>query len=358
MDTSLQAVREMLEAGRGAGLTSTGVASCRPSDHGAHLRAWLARGAHAGMEWMERNAAIRLALRTHWDWAHTAFVATLSYLSAPLDRTKLRGVARYVSRYARGADYHDLLKDRLRTWGDAIERIAGGPVRRIALVDTSPVLEREMAWRAGLGWFGKNTCLIGPQGDSWRFVGILLVDMKLMEEDGGVVPAAAPLLEMCGSCRACLDACPTDAIPEPWFVDANRCLSYWTIEHRGTIPPEFAGAIGDWLFGCDVCQEVCPWNRKAPAATGGPFSARPALESTSLASLLRKDEPRFRAAFRGTAMFRPHRPTLVRNALLVAHGQNDLEALAEAPRLRDEDPDPVVRETARDVLERGAATKS
>ncbi len=347
-------------AGRAAGLAAAGVAPCGPSRYGAELDAWLARGAHAGMRWMAATAAIRKDLQSYWDWARSALVGAVSYYVEPAERAAAPGLARHVARYARGADYHDELKARLARWGDEVERLAGVPVRRKALVDTSPLLERELAVRAGLGWFGKNTCLIGPGGDSWRLLGVLLTDLELPG-------TGEPVAERCGSCTACLDACPTGAITEPWFVDARRCLSYWTIEHRGEIPEEFHAPLGDWLFGCDVCQDVCPWNRKvAPAApadgTGsgpgagaaaGPFAPDGRLAALTLAGLLRLDDREVRAAVRGTALMRTRREGLLRNALLVAENGGDEEALAEAPRLA-EDPDPGLGGTARSVLARRA----
>ncbi|MBP7148183.1 MAG: tRNA epoxyqueuosine(34) reductase QueG [Acidobacteria bacterium] len=333
------------QAGRSAGLTACGVARCDPSGHAGYLDAWLARGAHAGMAWMERTAPARRDLRSHWPWAVSALVGALSYLTEPLERRRLPGVARHVSRYARGADYHDILKQRLAAWAEELERLAGQPLRRVVLVDTSAVLERELAARAGLGWFGKNTCLIGPTGDSWRFLGVVLTDAEL--PPSGPAPA-----ERCGSCRACLDACPTGAIPEPWFVDANRCISYLTIEHRGPVPRELHAGIGDWVFGCDVCQEVCPWNRRVDPVAEPAFAARAELEQLTLAELARLDEAGFRERFRGTPLARPKRAGLVRNALIAGANAGDAEVIEAARHLVD-DPDPTVRETARAVLSRG-----
>lgn len=334
------------EAARAAGLTAGGTASVGPSAHGRYLDAWLARGAHAGMAWMARTAAARRDLTTKWDWARGALVGALSYLAPPEGRERAPGLARHVARYARGADYHDLLPPRLARWADAVGELAGRPLRRAVLVDASAVLERELAVRAGLGWFGKNTCLIGPRGDSWRVLGVVLVDLELPD-------SGPPAAQRCGTCTRCLDACPTGAITEPYFVDANRCLSYLTIEHRGPIPAEFHGALGDWLFGCDVCQEVCPWNRRAVPEGDPGFAASPALAGMTLAGLLRLDDAGFRALFRGTPLARPKRAGLLRNALLVAANRGDAEALAEVPRLAG-DPDPVIRETARAIRRVGA----
>ena len=337
-------LRAIRQAGRSAGLTECGVASCGPSDHGAQLDAWLARGAHGAMEWMERTASVRKELRSKWDWATSAMVGVVSYLTEPVERGELHGIARHMSRYARGRDYHDVLKARLTRWGDEIERLAGSPVRRVGLVDTSAVLERELATRAGLGWFGKNTCLIGPRGDSWRFIGVLLTDLEL----SGTGPAPQ---ERCGTCTACLDACPTGAIREPWFVDATRCISYLTIELRGPIPREWRPAIGNWLFGCDVCQEVCPWNRKTPPVDEPGLAVDQAYAQISLAELAAMDEATFRESFEGSPLRRPKRAGMVRNALIVGANTGDDEVLRVAARLVD-DPDPGVRDAARYALQR------
>jgi epoxyqueuosine reductase len=296
---------------------------------------------------MERTASIRKDLRSKWEWARTALVGVVSYLTEPSERHALGGIARHLSRYARGRDYHDVLKARLRAWGDRVEELAGVPVRRVGLVDTSAVLERELAARAGLGWFGKNTCLIGPRGDSWRFIGVLLTDLEL-----GETGPAPP--ERCGTCTACLDACPTGAISEPWFVDATSCISYLTIELRGPMPPEWREAIGDWLFGCDVCQEVCPWNRKAHAVDEPELACDPVFEEIGLAELAAMDDDTFRERFSGTPLRRPKRRGMVRNALIVGANAGDEAVLRVAERLVD-DEDPGVRDAARWTLGRGGS---
>ena len=203
--------------------------------------------------------------------------------------------------------------------------------------DTGPVLERELAALAGLGWFGKSTNLIGPRGNSWILLGQILTDLDLPPDD--------PVADRCGTCTACIDACPTAAIPAPYVVDATRCISYLTIELRGAIPAGRRTDLGDWVFGCDVCQEVCPWNRKTAPVADGAFLPGPHLETRRLVDLVRLDEKAFREEFRPTALERPRRRGLLRNALIVAANVQDEEALdAAADRL--EDADPVVRGSA------------
>ena len=331
------------ETGRAAGFSDCGLTDLAPSEHAGQLERWLARGMHADMLWMEHTAAIRKDLVRKWTWARGALVGALSYLTEPLERRAAPGYLAHVARYARRDDYHDIVKTSLRDWAARLAEATGLALQSVPLVDMSAVLERELAARAGVGWIGKNTCLIGPGGDSWRVLGVLLVDFE--------VPASqrAPLAERCGSCRACLDACPTDAFPEPWVLDARRCISYLTIEKRGNIPVELRSKMGDWLFGCDVCQEVCPWNRKATGVVDPRFEAPRA--APSLAEIARLDEGDFRALFRRTPLARPKRAGLVRNALIAGANAGDAEIVDAARTLVDDD-DEVVRETARWVLEK------
>jgi epoxyqueuosine reductase len=221
-------------------------------------------------------------------------------------------------------------------------REAGGPaVTTRAAVDTSAVLERDLAARAGLGWIGKNTNLIAPGAGSYFFIGVVLTTAPLVPD--------GPTADHCGTCTACLDACPTGAFVSPWVLDARRCLAYLTIEHRGDVADEWKPAMGDWLFGCDVCQDVCPWNRKAPPAREPALV--PSAPLPSLEALLAMDEAAFRARFRGSAMSRAKRAGLARNAALVLGKRGDRRA---APALRRalNDPDEGVRRAAAWALAR------
>jgi epoxyqueuosine reductase len=219
------------------------------------------------------------------------------------------------------------------------------------VVDTAPLLERDFARRAGLGWFGKNTMLLHRRLGSYFFLGALLLDREL-------TPDPPQETAHCGTCTACLTACPTAAFAGPYQLDARRCISYLTIELRGSIPPELREAVGDWVFGCDVCQEVCPWNRKAPAATEPAFAPRADLEPLDLLELLRLTEDELRRRFRGTALTRARRRGLVRNAAIVLGNQGDPAAL---PALRQAlaDPEPLVREAVQwaiDQIQKNRAT--
>jgi epoxyqueuosine reductase len=227
-----------------------------------------------------------------------------------------------IARYAQGsADYHDVIRAKLRELARFLRHEVPGCKAR-GVVDTAPLLERDFARLAGLGWFGKNTMLINKRLGSWFFLAALLVDVEL-EYDA---PHAA---SHCGKCTRCLDACPTGAFVEPYVLDARRCISYLTIEHRGAIPEELRPGMGDWLFGCDICQEVCPWNSKAPLSSEPAFAAHPELTGADAAALLSLEEGEFRRRFGGTALARPGRAGLVRNAAIVAG--NSANSMARGP---------------------------
>ena len=334
------------------GFDLAGVAGAEPGPDTAFLREWLARGYAGEMAWIGRRVEERVDPRRVLDGARSAIALALVY--AGPERTGAgRGRLR-VARYAGGADYHDVLLDRVRALEAGLPALAGRAVRTRGYVDTGPVLERAMAARAGLGWIGKNTCLIHPQLGSHVFLGVVLTDLEL-EPD-------VPEPDHCGTCRACLDACPTQAFPEPHVLDATRCISYATIEARGPIPEALRAAHGDWGFGCDACQDVCPWNtrerRRAPADTAGlraQLAPRPEWRAPSLAWVLALDEPAWRRAVRGTALSRARYRGLLRNALVVAgnSGERDLVPLV---RRHAEGPDPLLAEHARWALAALAST--
>jgi epoxyqueuosine reductase len=255
-----------------------------------------------------------------------------------------------IARYARGDDYHEVLGSRLRTLVGALAPLAGRPVRARSYVDTGPVLERAHAARAGLGWIGKNTCLIHPELGSWLFLGTVLTDLALAPD--------APEPDHCGSCRACLDACPTGAFPEPYVLDATRCLAYTTIELGGAVPEALREPQGTRVFGCDVCQEVCPWNarprRRIPAdplGLGARLAPREAWRAPTLAWLLSLEPEAWQAATVRSALRRARHRVLLRSALVAAGNAGD-PALRPAVERHARGADPLLAEHARWALAR------
>ena len=321
------------------GFDRVAVGPAGPADHAATFDAWLDAGYAGGMDYLARTRAERRDPEALLPGCRSVVSVALAY--GPRDDDPSW---RAVSRYARGGDYHDLMRRRLSLVVDYL-RAAGGPgVTSRAAVDTSAVLERDLASRAGLGWIGKNTNLIAVGSGSYFFIGTVLTTAALVPD--------GPVADHCGTCTACLDACPTQAFVAPWLLDARRCLAYLTIEHRGDVADEWKPRMGDWLFGCDVCQEVCPWNRKAPPAREPALA--PAQPLPSLEALLDMDDTAFRARFRGSAMSRAKRAGLARNAALVLGNRGD-RAAAPALRRALGDPDEGVRRAAAWALARLAS---
>jgi epoxyqueuosine reductase len=318
------------------GFDRVAVGPAGPAEHAGRFDAWLEAGYAAGMDYLARTRVERGDPERLLPGCRAVVTVALAYGPRD-DDPSWQGV----SRYARGRDYHDVMRPRLTALVDYLRETGGAEVTSRAAVDTSPVLERDLAARAGLGWIGKNTNLIAVGAGSYFFIGSVLTTAVLVPD--------GPAAEHCGTCTACLDACPTKAFVGPWVLDARRCLAYLTIEHRGDIADEWKPAMQDWLFGCDVCQEVCPWNRKAPPAR------EPALAPTeplpSLAALVTMDEPAFRARFRGTAMSRAKRAGVARNAALILGNRGDHDAAPALCRALD-DPDEGVRAAAAWALAR------
>jgi epoxyqueuosine reductase len=240
----------------------------------------------------------------------------------------------HVSVYARNDDYHDVMGPMLRELLEFVGRESGAAVDGRAYVDTGPLLERELAAAAGLGWVGKNTQLLDRRG-FWFFLGEILLEQELIPD--------SPTTDHCGSCTACIDACPTDALETGYVLDSRRCISYLNIELKGAVPRHQRAQLGAHLFGCDICQDVCPWNRKAPAASRAPFEPRAELESMTLASLLGLSDEEFARRFRGSPMKRARRRGMARNAAVLLGNAGDREAVAPLARALEDDPEPLVR---------------
>lgn len=324
--TALSRAKQLKRWAVEAGFDRAGVAPLEPSAHRRALGRWLARGEHAGMEWMGRRREVRADPARLLPGARSVLCVALRYWPLEGEEEPAGDLWPRVARYARGRDYHDVMGRRLQALAARIRDAFPGCGTR-PYVDTGPLLERELAARAGLGTVGKNTHLLDRSGGSYFFLGELLLTLDLTPGD--------PVADLCGRCRRCLDACPTGALPEPYRLDANRCISYWTIEHRGDLPPEAREMVGQWVFGCDVCQEVCPWNHR-PRPGGEPRLRLP-LErrELDLAGLLALDRGGYVRRFRVSPMKRAKLEGLQRNAAVAMGNRGDpryVPALAEALR--------------------------
>ena len=269
-----------------------------PPDHGPDFRRWVEAGNAGTMGYLERRIEERLQPKRVLPGARAVVCAALNYYQGEVTDPSWRPVARY----AWGRDYHDVIGPRLERLAAHLAETAGA--RSLGYVDTGPVLERDLAARAGLGWIGKNTMLLHPRLGSWFFIGVLLTTAELTHDE--------PLADRCGTCRACLDACPTGAFTAPYVLDARRCVSYLTIEHRGDIAAEAHAGMAGWQFGCDICQDVCPWNRKAPVTREEAFASP--VPFPDAATVCGMDDGALRQRFAGTPLLRAQPAGLRRNA--------------------------------------------
>jgi len=343
-------LRERLEAeARALGFAAVGVARADAAPKTAErLRAWLEDGAHGDMIWMAETAERRGSPAALWPEVRSVISLGMSYAPGR-DPLALAGEPDHgrISVYAQGADYHDTVKKALKALARWLVAEAGCELK--VFVDTAPVMEKPLAAAAGLGWQGKHTNLVSRKDGSWLFLGAIYTTLDLgadtLAEDG-------EHRVHCGSCTACLDACPTGAFPAPFRLDARRCISYLTIEHKGPIPHEFREAIGNRIYGCDDCLAVCPWNRFADAARRNQaFLPRAELAAPALADLLDLDDSAFRQVFAGSPIKRIGRDRMVRNAA-IASGNSGNPAYLPRLRLLTADPNPVVAEAASWAAER------
>jgi len=328
---------ELVAQARARGFDAVGVT--RPDaapEAKARLERFLADGAHGDMTWLSETAARRAAPQALWPDVRSVIMLGLNYgpdddpLAILARRT--RGA---ISVYAKGDDYHDLIKKRLKEIARWLVAEAGGDVK--VFVDTAAVMEKPLAASAGLGWQGKHTNLVSRQYGSWLFLGAIFTTLDL--------PADAPVGDHCGTCRACLDICPTAAFPAPYRLDARRCISYLTIEHKGPIPRALRPLMGNRIYGCDDCLAACPWNKFAAAGREARLAAREALRAPKLADLARLDDAQFRALFSKSPIKRSGRDRFIRNVLIAIGNLGDASLAPEAERLLG-DASPLVRGAA------------
>ncbi len=345
-------VADIKRWGRELGFARVGITGTRLEEDEARLLAWLDDGRHGEMDYMRRHGVRRSrpgALRP----------GTLSVISARMDYWPEASVApeavlgddtlAYVSRYALGRDYHKVLRGRLRALARRVRATVGEFGFRV-FVDSAPVLEKALARNAGLGWIGKHTNLLCRESGSWFFLGEVYTDLAL--------PADTPASAHCGTCRACIDACPSGAITGPYLLDARRCISYLTIELRGSIPVELRPAIGNRIFGCDDCQLVCPWNRFATPSRERDFGVRHGLDEAALCDLFRWDETEFDRRTRGSALRRTGYIGWLRNIAVALGNARTTESVCAALESRRDHRSPLVREHVHWALERHRARRS
>ena len=289
----------------GLGFDLVGIAPAGPSRHADYLRRWLDAGRHGEMAYLADRFAERADPAVYFPGVRTAICVAVNYRT-PLAKAMDDGPHGRVARYALGDDYHDHIKPRLYELADWLREVA--PCETRCGVDTVPVMEKELAARAGIGWVGKNTCVIHPRAGSFLLLGEVLTTLDLPTDD--------PAVDRCGSCTRCIDACPTGAITDPYQLDATRCISYLTIEHRGAIAADLQRQMGDWLYGCDVCQDVCPWNRREATHQSPAFAPRHPSGTLPLDEVMSWSTDDYHRHTRRSVLRRVKLPVLQRNAAI------------------------------------------
>jgi len=305
---------------RSLGFDACGIAPASAHPELAFFPEWLARGYAGSMTYLHRSADRRADARNVLPTARTVIAtATVYNTDRPYSTEMSNGGRAQIARYAWGDDYHDVIGARLEQLVNWMRRESPEPFDARAYVDTGPVQERVYAQHAGIGWIGRNTCVISPTLGSWTFLGVILCSLPL-EVD-------APALDQCGTCTLCIEACPTHAIVAPGVLDSTRCISYLTIEHRGDIPADQRAGIGSHVYGCDVCQEVCPWNALAPRSEDPAWQPRPAWDAVDLVALSKRSDGDLASALRGSAMRRAKAQGLRRNvAVALSNAEIEVEA--------------------------------
>jgi epoxyqueuosine reductase len=338
-----------------AGFDLCGIAPAAELHELEYFSKWIADGRAGEMKYLEarddEGELKRSALKRVAPWVRSVIVCATNYNTANPYSTQVPDPDKgWISRYAWGReDYHDSALRRLRQvearLQEEVRGMNSGDFTTRSYVDTGPIVERVYAKYAGVGWIGKNTCIINQKKGSWLFLGVILTSLELAPD---FFAANLPAPDRCGTCTRCIDACPTDAITAPYQLDSNRCIAYLTIEKRGSIPEELREGIGRHVFGCDICQDVCPWNRKAPATDAIEFQPRPGLVNPALAWLAEMSADEFRETFRGSPIRRTKRSGLRRNAAIAMGNSGNADFIPVLDRMaEDEEEDESVTESAR-----------
>jgi epoxyqueuosine reductase len=319
------------EEARRLGFELVGISAVKPAPHEPSFAQWLREGFAGELDYMKRTELLRRDPHTLVPWAVSIVSVGMNYYTAFSRPGPSREPRGWISRYAWGDDYHDLMKGKLEALLGRVRELHDGPVEGRAFVDSGPVLERDFAGVAGLGWIGKNTHLISPKKGSWFFLGELFLDLSLAYD--------RPLRDRCGKCDLCLTACPTGAFVGPYLLDARRCISYLTIELKGWMPRPLRPLVGNHVFGCDICQEVCPYNVRARATQEAAYSPRQGLHAPELIPLLSLDKDEFHRRFHGSPILRAKRRGFLRNVAVALGNSKSREAIpALIHALNDEEP--------------------
>jgi epoxyqueuosine reductase len=340
------------------GFDLAGIAPARGLPELSHFPGWLERGHGGDMRYLEsrneRGELKRSALENHAPWARSVIVCAINYNTDQPYSTKCLDPERgWISRYAWSqTDYHEAVLEKLRLLEsrlvEFVEASGEERPRTWCYVDTGPLVERAFAAHSGVGWIGKNTCIVNQEEGSWLFLATMLTSLELTP--------SIPAIDRCGSCTRCIDACPTNALHEPYKMDARRCISYLTIEKKGEIPDDLREAMGNHIFGCDICQDVCPWNRRAPITTAAEFQPRTELVNPPLAWIADMNGELFRSVFRGSPVKRTKLSGIRRNAAIAMGNSGDQRFVPQLERMA-EDEDTNVAEHARWALEQLRGTE-
>ena len=325
---------QIKQAAQQLGFELVGISPLKAPLHEQSFAEWLRQGLAGELGYMERTEALRREPRELVPWAASIVSVALNYYTAFARPRLSKTTNGWISRYAWGDDYHDSIRIKLASLLDRITQLAGAPVQGRAFVDSGPVMERDFAGVAGLGWIGKNTHLISPKKGSWFFLGELFVDLPLAYD--------RPIRDRCGKCELCLKACPTNAFVGPYILDARRCISYLTIELKGFMPRHLRPLVGNHIFGCDICQDVCPYNVKARETAENTFGPRPGLYAPQLIPLLSLSAEEFRQRFRGSPILRAKRRGFLRNVAVALGNIGSAEAVPALIHALD-DAEPLVR---------------